>query len=139
MMDAGTIASVMQSAQGAAGADGFLDAATNTAANTGAVPFAGMFQTMVQQTSALDKKASDAVTGLLTGVAYDFQVAAINSAGTGAYLASSTAVTPMSPVTPDSAALSSGGPITLVVGQHRAITTTLLDTSTSTPVGGATD
>lgn len=67
MMDAGTIASVMQSAQGAAGSDGFINTATNAAANSGAVPFAGMFQTMVQQTSALDKKASDAVTGLLTG------------------------------------------------------------------------
>jgi flagellar hook-basal body complex protein FliE len=67
MMDIGTIASAMQSAQGAAGADGFLDTATNTAANSGAVPFAGMFQTMVEQTSALDKKASDAVTGVLTG------------------------------------------------------------------------
>lgn len=67
MIDAGTIASVMQSAKSAAGADGFLDAATNTSANAGAVPFAGMFQTMVQQISALDKKASDAVTGLLTG------------------------------------------------------------------------
>lgn len=67
MIDAGTIASVMSSAQSAAGSDSFLDTATNTAANSGAVPFAGMFQTMVQQTSALDKKASDAVTGLLTG------------------------------------------------------------------------
>lgn len=67
MMDAGTIAGVMQAAQGAAGANGFLDTATSTTANSGAVPFAGMFQTMVQQTSALDKKANDAVTGLLTG------------------------------------------------------------------------
>ena len=67
MMDIGTIASAMQSAQGAAGADGFLDMATNTAANSTSVPFAGMFQAMVQQTSALDKKASDAVTGVLTG------------------------------------------------------------------------
>jgi flagellar hook-basal body complex protein FliE len=67
MMDAGTIASVMQSAQGAAGSDGFLDTVTNAAANSASVPFAGMFQTMVQQTGALDKKASQAVTGLLTG------------------------------------------------------------------------
>jgi len=67
MMDAGTIAGVMQSAQGAAGADGFLDTAATAAANSAAVPFAGMFQTMVAQTSALDKKASQAVTGLLTG------------------------------------------------------------------------
>jgi flagellar hook-basal body complex protein FliE len=67
MMDAGTIASVMQSAQGATGSDGFLDTVTNAAANSASVPFAGMFQSMVQQTSALDKKASEAVTGLLTG------------------------------------------------------------------------
>lgn len=67
MMDAGAIVSAMQSAQSVAGADGFLDTATSAAANRGAVPFAGMFQTMVQQTGALDKKASQAVTGLLTG------------------------------------------------------------------------
>lgn len=67
MMDAGTIASVMQSAQSVAGPDGFLDLVANAAANSASVPFAGVFQTMVQQTSALDKKASQAVTGLLTG------------------------------------------------------------------------
>ena len=50
--------------------DGFLrDAAvTNTAAGSDSgVPFAGMFQSIVQQTSALDEKASRAVTGLLNG------------------------------------------------------------------------
>lgn len=31
------------------------------------VPFAGVLQTMVQQTSALDAKASQSVTGLLNG------------------------------------------------------------------------
>lgn len=50
--------------------DGFLSdagvSATSTGASTG-VPFAGMFQSMVQQTSALDQKASQAVTGLLNG------------------------------------------------------------------------
>lgn len=66
MIDAGTIASAMQSAQAAAGASGFLDMA-NAGTNSASVPFAGMFQSMVQQTSALDKKASEAVTGLLTG------------------------------------------------------------------------
>ncbi|MCU1225798.1 MAG: flagellar hook-basal body complex subunit FliE [Edaphobacter sp.] len=30
-------------------------------------PFAGVFRSMVEQTSALDKKASEAVTGLLNG------------------------------------------------------------------------
>lgn len=67
MIDAGTIAGVMKGMQGATGSDGFLDTVTNTAANNAGTPFAGMFQTMVEQTSALDKKASQAVTGLLTG------------------------------------------------------------------------
>ena len=31
------------------------------------VPFSGLFQSMVQQTSALDAQASTAVTGLLSG------------------------------------------------------------------------
>lgn len=71
MMDPGAIAGVMKGVQGIAGADGFLDTAMNTSASTAAsaasVPFAGMFQTMVEQTSDLDKKASQAVTGLLSG------------------------------------------------------------------------
>src|SRR6185437_2021834 len=69
MIDAGTIVGVMKGVQG--GADGFVDTAMNMGANAAATsagtPFAGMFQTMVQQTSALDKKASQAVTGLLSG------------------------------------------------------------------------
>lgn len=67
MIDAGTISSVMQSLQGAGGSTGFLDTTMNTAENAGGVPFAGVFQTMVQQTSDLDKKASQAVSGLLSG------------------------------------------------------------------------
>jgi flagellar hook-basal body complex protein FliE len=50
--------------------DGFLSDAGVAASGAGAaagVPFAGMLQTMVQQTSALDQKASQAVTGLLNG------------------------------------------------------------------------
>lgn len=31
------------------------------------VPFAGLFRSMVEQTSALDQKATQAVTGLLSG------------------------------------------------------------------------
>jgi flagellar hook-basal body complex protein FliE len=50
--------------------DGFLSdagmAATGSGAGTG-VPFAGVLQSMVQETSALDTKASQAVTGLLNG------------------------------------------------------------------------
>jgi flagellar hook-basal body complex protein FliE len=45
--------------------DGFLNDAG--AGGAPGVPFAGMLQTMVAQTSALDQKASDAVTGLLNG------------------------------------------------------------------------
>ena len=50
--------------------DGFLSdagvVATGSGASTG-VPFAGMLQSMVAQASALDQKASQAVTGLLNG------------------------------------------------------------------------
>ena len=67
MIDAGTIAGVMKGVQGGTGLAGFRDTATNTAANPSGSPFAGMFQTMVQQTSDLDKKASQAVTGVLPG------------------------------------------------------------------------
>ena len=50
--------------------DGFLSDASVAALNTGVsagVPFAGLLQSMVRQTSALDQKASQAVTGLLNG------------------------------------------------------------------------
>jgi flagellar hook-basal body complex protein FliE len=50
--------------------DGFLSDAGVAASGAGSavgVPFAGMLQTMIQQTSALDQKASQAVTGLLNG------------------------------------------------------------------------
>ena len=50
------------------GAAGVLTAATAGASGAaGGAPFAGMFRSMVEQTSALDQKASDAVTGLLNG------------------------------------------------------------------------
>jgi flagellar hook-basal body complex protein FliE len=50
--------------------DGFLSDAGVVVSGGGSaagIPFAGMLQTMVQQTSALDQKASQAVTGLLNG------------------------------------------------------------------------
>jgi flagellar hook-basal body complex protein FliE len=50
--------------------NGFLNDVGVVASGAGAaagVPFAGMLQMMVQQTSALDQKASQAVTGLLNG------------------------------------------------------------------------
>src|SRR5258705_8868514 len=49
---------------------GFLSDAGVAATSVGSaagVPFAGMFQTMIQQTSSLDQKASQAATGLLNG------------------------------------------------------------------------
>ena len=42
-----------------------------------ATPFAGVFQSMVEQTSALDAKASEAVTGLLSGQGVDIHDAMI--------------------------------------------------------------
>jgi flagellar hook-basal body complex protein FliE len=56
----------MKGIQRGAGSAGIFDTATGTAAKAG-TPFAGMFQTMVEQTSALDQKASQAVTGVLNG------------------------------------------------------------------------
>jgi flagellar hook-basal body complex protein FliE len=67
MIDAGIIASAISGAQSASGEDGFLDVATSATAKGAGVPFAGMFQSMVQQTSDLDNKASQSVTGLLNG------------------------------------------------------------------------
>ena len=50
------------------GAASILSAATAGASGAaGGTAFAGMFRSMVEQTSALDQKASDAVTGLLNG------------------------------------------------------------------------
>ncbi len=63
MIDAGIISCVMQGVQSGAGS---LNTAAKTAGSAG-TPFAGVFQTMVQQTSDLDKKASQAVTGVLNG------------------------------------------------------------------------
>lgn len=40
---------------------------TAAAAGGAVTPFSGIFQSMVDQTSALDTKASQAVTGLLSG------------------------------------------------------------------------
>jgi flagellar hook-basal body complex protein FliE len=61
---------VINGLSGAGFDDGFLRdagvAASGAGGGTG-VPFAGMFQSMVQQTGALDKKATQAVAGLLDG------------------------------------------------------------------------
>ncbi|MBB5315719.1 flagellar hook-basal body complex protein FliE [Tunturibacter empetritectus] len=50
--------------------DGFLSDAGVAALNAGgagSVPFAGVLQSMVKETTKLDQKASEAVTGLLNG------------------------------------------------------------------------
>lgn len=50
--------------------DGFLSdsgVAGSSSGGAAGVPFAGMLQSMVRQTAALDKKATQAVTGLLNG------------------------------------------------------------------------
>src|SRR5271167_114486 len=50
--------------------DGFLNdagVAASDGGGAGSVPFAGVLQSMVKETSALDQKASDVVTGLLNG------------------------------------------------------------------------
>jgi flagellar hook-basal body complex protein FliE len=55
-----------------------LGAGASTAGSAdAATPFAGVFQAMVEQTSALDAKASQAVTGLLSGQGVDIHDAMI--------------------------------------------------------------
>ena len=54
------------SAVGGALAGGTAPAA-NAAGAAGQTPFSGLFQSMVAQTSSLDAKASQAVSGLLSG------------------------------------------------------------------------
>ena len=58
--------------------DGFASmAGTEAASAATGTPFAGMLQTMVQQTSALDQQASQAVTGVLNGQGVDIHDAMI--------------------------------------------------------------
>jgi flagellar hook-basal body complex protein FliE len=47
------------------------------AKSASATPFAGMFRSMVEQTSALDQKASETVAGLLSGQGVDIHEAMI--------------------------------------------------------------
>jgi flagellar hook-basal body complex protein FliE len=51
--------------------------ANDTAAAGTSTPFAGMLQTMVQQTAALEKKAAQATTGVLNGSGVDIHDAVI--------------------------------------------------------------
>jgi flagellar hook-basal body complex protein FliE len=62
--------------------DGFLSdagVAASNAGGAGSMPFAGVLQSMVKETSALDQKASDAVTGLLNGSGIEVHDAMIAS------------------------------------------------------------
>lgn len=67
MMDVGMTSRWASGIQGTGGSAGFVDTAKGAAEESSQVPFAGVFRTMVEQTSELDKKASEAVTGVLTG------------------------------------------------------------------------
>jgi flagellar hook-basal body complex protein FliE len=70
-------------AEGLAGGVGGIGAAAAGAASSAAgassaaTPFSGVFQSMVEQTSALDATASQAVTGLLSGKGVDIHDAMI--------------------------------------------------------------
>ena len=70
--------------EGLIGGIGSAAAAANSAltqaagqGNAAATPFSGVFQSLIGQTSALDAKASDAVTGLLNGQGVDIHDAMI--------------------------------------------------------------
>ncbi len=70
MIGVSGVSTVVSGLSGAGIDDGFLNdagvAATGSGAGSG-VPFAGVLQSMVKETSELDAKASSAVTGLLNG------------------------------------------------------------------------
>jgi flagellar hook-basal body complex protein FliE len=55
-------AAAMQQVQNAVPAQG-----TASSSAAGQVPFAGVFQSMVAETSGLEQKANDAITGLMNG------------------------------------------------------------------------
>ena len=52
-------------------------ASSSAAASKSTTPFAGMFREMVEQTGALDQKAADTVSGLLSGQGVDIHEAMI--------------------------------------------------------------
>ncbi len=64
---------------GISGAGGLVSAATGSSAvaSQSATPFAGVFRSMVEQTSTLDQKASEAVEGLLSGQGVEIHEAMI--------------------------------------------------------------
>ena len=69
---------VMNGLAGVSSLAGSGSAASSSAvASKSTTPFAGMFRAMVEQTSALDQKASDTVEGLLNGQGVDIHEAMI--------------------------------------------------------------
>ena len=58
-----SVMSVVSSAMNAATGS----ASSGSGSGDAGVPFAGLLQSMVEQTGALDRKASDAVTGVMNG------------------------------------------------------------------------
>lgn len=69
---------VMSGLTGVSSLAGSANAANSSAAaSKSATPFAGMFRAIVEQTSALDQKASETVSGLLSGQGVDIHEAMI--------------------------------------------------------------
>lgn len=67
----------MSGLTGVSSAAGLGNAGVSKAAGGVATPFSGMFRSMVEQTSALDQKASETVAGLLNGQGVDIHEAMI--------------------------------------------------------------
>ncbi|MDE1178369.1 MAG: flagellar hook-basal body complex protein FliE [Edaphobacter sp.] len=68
MSVAGSLTSAVTQAMGSAMTDAITDTKTSAGGGTtDGTPFAGLLQSMVAQTGELDRKASDAVTGVMNG------------------------------------------------------------------------
>jgi len=61
------VSSIQQLGQVAQAASQTAGALPTTGAGQGDIPFAGMFQSLMSQSSATEQKAQDAVSGLLSG------------------------------------------------------------------------
>jgi flagellar hook-basal body complex protein FliE len=71
------IGALVSGVGGVAATAGGLSSQALPAGGTETTPFSGVFQSLVGQTSALDAKASDSVTGLLNGQGVDIHDAMI--------------------------------------------------------------
>jgi flagellar hook-basal body complex protein FliE len=67
MVIEGLIGAVSSAVLGSVGTAATAATSASGSAGVSATPFSGVFQSMVQQTTALEAKASQAVTGLLSG------------------------------------------------------------------------